>query len=115
VEDEPAVRAYVQEILSSNGYSVSEAQTAEETIFLSNGYGHPIQLLMTDIVLPQRRGTALAEELLDKRPAIKVLLMAGYIDRGRRNDTALTRRMPFIQKPFTKEVLLAKVREVLDF
>jgi len=113
VEDEPIVRAFVHEVLSTFGYTVLEVRTAEEAMFLSNGYEHPIQLLVTDVVLPLGRGTRLAEDLCRKRPDMKVLLMSGHIDQSHTDDTSLTRQLPFLQKPFTSAVLLAKVQEVL--
>jgi len=93
---------------------VLEVRTAEEALFLSNGYEHPIHLLRTDIVLSARPGTKLAEELLSKRPALKVLLISGHVNQSHVGHASLTSQLPFIQKPFTNEVLLAKVREVLD-
>ncbi|MDH5640112.1 MAG: PAS domain S-box protein [Nitrospira sp.] len=114
VEDEPIVRAFVHEVLSTFGYTVLEVRTAEEAMFLSKGYEHPIQLLVTDVVLPFGRGTKLAEELRRKRPGIKILLMSGYVDQTRMADKEISAQLPFLQKPFTHEVLLAKVREALD-
>ena len=114
VEDEPFAQAVIRAALSDFGYTVLEARTAEEAISLSNGYEHPIQLLVTDVVLPLGRGTKLAQDLQEKRPDIKIILMSGYIEHGRTADTTRTRQLPFLQKPFTSEVLLAKVREVLD-
>ena len=113
VEDEHNVRSFVHEVLSMFGYTVLEVRTAEEAMFLSNGYQQPIQLLITDVILPLGRGTRLAEDLRQKRPDMKVLLMSGYIDQSRTDDTELTRQLPFLQKPFTSEVLLAKVQKVL--
>ncbi|MDH5669151.1 MAG: PAS domain S-box protein [Nitrospira sp.] len=114
VEDEPIVRAFVNEVLSTFGYTVLEVRSAEEAMFLSNGYEQPIHLLVADVVLPLGRGTKLAEELQQKRPTIKVLLMSGYIDKNRLIDKEITAKLPFLQKPFAHEALLAKVREALD-
>lgn len=114
VENEPNVRAFVNEVLSTCGYTVLEVRTAEEAMFLSNGYEQPIHLLVADVVLPFGRGTKLAEELRRKRLDIKVLLMSGYIDQSYLMDKEMAEQLPFLQKPFTHEALLAKVREALD-
>ena len=114
VEDEPTVRSFVHEVLSAFGYTVLEVTTAEEAMFVSNGYEQPIQLLVTDVVLPQGRGTALAKEMCRTRPGIKILLMSGYIDQSLTADNEMTAQLPFLEKPFTREVLLAKVREALE-
>jgi PAS domain S-box-containing protein len=113
VEDEPIVRAFTREVLVGAGYTVLEVGTAEEAKFLSNGYEARIHLLLTDVILPVGRGTALAEELSRRRTDMQILLMSGYIDQNV-TDTALAARLPFIQKPFTGETLLQRVREVLD-
>ena len=91
-----------------------EVRTAEEAMFLSHSYEHPIHVLITGIVLSQKRGTDLPKELGNKRPALKILFMSGHVEQIERDDVSLTRKIPVLQKPFTKEVFLAKVREVLD-
>ncbi|MEC4888857.1 MAG: PAS domain S-box protein [Nitrospira sp.] len=114
VEDEPIVRAFARQVLTDHGYAVLEAATAEEALFLSNGYDNTIHLLLSDVVLPSGGGPLLAKHLRNQRSTIKVLLMSGYIDRGFSIADNLADTTPFIQKPFTQEVLLQKIRSVLD-
>ncbi|MGA6826537.1 PAS domain S-box protein [Nitrospira sp. NS4] len=114
VEDEPIVRAFARQVLTDHGYAVLEAATAEEGLFLSNGYDNTIHLLLSDVVLPTGGGPLLAKHLRNQRSSIKVLLMSGYIDRGFSIADNLADTTPFIQKPFTQEVLLQKIRTVLD-
>ena len=114
VEDEPIVRAFARQVLTDHGYAVLEAATAEEALFLSNGYDNTIHLLLSDVVLPTGGGPLLAKHLRSQRSNIKVLLMSGYIDRGFSIADNLADTTPFIQKPFTQEVLLQKIRTVLD-
>jgi len=114
VEDEPIVRAFARQVLTDHGYAVLEAATAEEALFLSNGYDNTIHLLLSDVVLPSGGGPLLAKHLRNQRSSIKVLLMSGYIDRGFNIADNLADTTPFIQKPFTQEVLLQKIRAVLD-
>ncbi len=114
VEDEPIVRAFARQVLTDHGYAVLEAATAEEALFLSNGYDNTIHLLLSDVVLPSGGGPLLAKHLRSQRSNIKVLLMSGYIDRGFNIADNLADTTPFIQKPFTQEVLLQKIRSVLD-
>ena len=114
VEDEPIVRGFARQVLTDHGYTVLEATTAEEALFLSNGYDNTIHLLLSDVVLPAGGGPILAKHLRSQRPNIRVLLMSGYIDRGFTVSDAITDSTPFLQKPFTQEVLVQKIREVLD-
>ena len=113
VDDEPGIRALVAKILRREQYEVIEASTAVEAGMLADTQARPLQLLVTDIVLPDHPGTRLAEQLTASIPALKVLYMSGYTD----DERARTGEMPpgakFLQKPFTLSALVAKVRESL--
>lgn len=114
VEDEPSVRTLVRAMLSAEGYRVLEAETAESAIELSDGYASPIHLLITDVVLPRVRGGALAQQLSLRRSEMKILLMSGYLDPIRAEETTLMARLPFLQKPFTRASFLQRVRAALE-
>ncbi|HEX8984322.1 MAG TPA: ATP-binding protein [Bryobacteraceae bacterium] len=107
-EDDEKVRALVRTVLDAHGYTVLEAGSAREALLFRSRYTGPIDLLLTDLVLPQVSGRELANQILAIMPGIKVLLMSGY------TETALEPGVEFVQKPFTPEVLCRRVREVLD-
>lgn len=114
VEDEDGVRELLWKVLTEYGYTVLEARHGRDALSVTSGYGHPIQLMVTDVVMPEMGAGQLVDELLTVRPELKVLYISGYTDdevmrRGiTRSDAA------FIHKPFTSEELMRKVREVLD-
>ena len=113
VEDEDGVRELIWKILTEHGHTVLEARHGRDAMAVAAGYEHPIQLLLSDVVMPEMGAGELADQLLAGRPEMKVLFISGYtsdevVRRGiSRSDVA------FIQKPFTTEELMLKVREVL--
>jgi signal transduction histidine kinase/ActR/RegA family two-component response regulator len=113
VEDEDGVRELLWKILTDHGHTVLEARHGRDALTVAGGYKHPIQLLLTDVVMPEMGAGELVDQLLAQRPDLKVLFISGYtsdelLRRGiSRQDAA------FIQKPFTAEDLMRKVREVL--
>jgi DNA-binding NtrC family response regulator len=111
VEDETYVRDVACEILESEGYQVLTAKSAKEALHMFEDRG-PIDLLLTDIVMPGMNGQDLARQLTSRHPALKTIYMSGYADVfGSPKGQELTRS--FIQKPFTLESLTEKVKEVL--
>jgi len=112
VEDESEVRALVNDVLSGRGYRVLMADGPVEALKLASRTHEPIDLLVTDVVMPDMNGLALAERLLADRPEMKVLYMTGYS-----NDVVLAPGTPqagsLIEKPFTPRQLSGRVREVL--
>jgi len=114
VEDEAAVRLLLRDILESNGYIVLEASRAAEALEASERHGGPIQLLLTDVVMPDISGRKLADRLKTLRPEAKVLYMSGYTDTAIVQHGLLEPGVAFLQKPFTPEALSRRVREVLD-
>jgi PAS domain S-box-containing protein len=114
VEDEPAVRSVVSRALTGLGYTVLEASNGGDALELVQRFPRPIALLLTDLVMPQLGGFALAAQMAAQRPAIRVVFMSGY------NDTASIRRedlgagQAFLQKPFTRVDLARAVRAALD-
>ncbi len=113
-EDEDMVRALVTNILQDNGYTVLAAGHSEEAFRLSGRHEKPIHLLVTDVVMPGMSGRELAERLASSRPKMKVLYISGYTDDAVLRHGVQAEGMPFLQKPFTPDALLRKVREVLE-
>lgn len=114
VEDEATLRTLVNNVLTRNGYKVLVADSGEAALEISNRYPETIHILLTDIVMPGMGGCQLRDELVKARSDIKVLLMSGYAgDSVDQNGFALS-GMPFIEKPFTPDELIAKLREVLS-
>jgi PAS domain S-box-containing protein len=114
VEDAQRVREVVREILEMSGYRVLPAGLGPDAIELARQHAGPIQLLITDVVMPQMSGRELAQRLTALRPDLRVLYMSGYTDDAIVRHGVLAEGMPFLSKPFTPEALAAKVREVLD-
>lgn len=113
VEDEEQVRAILRQILENQGYHVLSASHGEEALAISRGPGD-IQLMITDVVMPQMSGRELAERVVAARPSLRVLFMSGYTDDAIVRHGLLADRLSFIQKPFDPATVARKVREVLD-
>jgi CheY-like chemotaxis protein len=115
VEDEPLVRELARKILHDLGYTVlAAANGAEAGRILQDATGTPIDLLITDVVMPQIGGKALAEHVWRRYPRVKVLFISGYATDSIIRDGRLTPGMHFLAKPFTRISFARKVREVLD-
>jgi signal transduction histidine kinase len=114
VEDQEKVRALVRDMLEANGYAVLEAGHGVEALSVCETHPGPIQLVLTDVVMPEMGGRELAERLTAPRPEARVLYMSGYTEHAINRQGSLDARAPFIQKPFSSDVLARKVREVLD-
>jgi PAS domain S-box-containing protein len=113
VDDEEGVRKLCCAVLQSNGYNVLEADTALSALAAYDHNGHKVDLLVTDIVMSHMNGFELAATLSERTPALKILYMSGYREQA---VAGIPGRAPitFLNKPFTPDALLAKVREVLD-
>jgi two-component system, cell cycle sensor histidine kinase and response regulator CckA len=111
VDDEEGVRKLVAAILKSNGYDVLEAANGPAALTVYEKNSHKIGLVLTDIVMPQMSGVEFGREIAGRAPGLRILYMSGYRNiTGEDGDVP----QPFLHKPFTPDVLLAKVREVLD-
>ncbi|HWZ37860.1 MAG TPA: ATP-binding protein [Bradyrhizobium sp.] len=113
VEDDPNVRAYVVEALSSVGYCVVEAVDAEAalTLLASNT---KVQLMLTDVVMPGMNGRALADAVRQSHPSVKTLFMTGYSRNAIVHQGRLDPGVSLIQKPFSQASLAARIRSMLD-
>ena len=113
VEDDPDVRAYVVETLSALNYSVREAANAEAALGILSDSG-PVDLLLTDVVMPGMNGRKLAEAALHRRPGLKVLYMTGYSRNAIVHQGRLDAGVSLMQKPFSQNVLAMRVRTILE-
>lgn len=112
VEDEPFVREATCRILQSAGFVVLAAGDAEEALTLNQQSSEPLDLLMSDLVLPGRNGRQLAEDVQRRWPAVPVLLTSGYLEVSCDHD-APEARTYFLQKPYSKSELVEKLAMIL--
>jgi CheY-like chemotaxis protein len=113
VEDEAQVRELTQRMLRQLGYSVLTATRGDEAIELSAKHAGEISLLVTDVVMPNMSGKQVADTLVVSRPGLKVLFLSGYTDNTVVNHRVLDSNVNFLAKPFSRETLARKIREVL--
>jgi PAS domain S-box-containing protein len=113
VEDEAAVRDLAVRVLRQLGYTVLEATDGVDALRVVGEYPVAIDLLLTDVVMPQLGGAVLVERLRETHPRLKVLFMSGYTDHTIIRHSLLDPGVAFLQKPFAPELLARKVREVL--
>jgi PAS domain S-box-containing protein len=114
VEDEAMLRRAAREILELQGYQVLSAAGGHEAAQAAGRHAGPIHLLLTDVVMPEMSGPAVAARLATARPDMKVLYMSGYTDGAIAHHGVLEPGVAYLSKPFTIDSLTAKVRAVLD-
>jgi CheY-like chemotaxis protein len=113
VEDEKGVRELAREYLETSGYQVIEAEDGHTALELAAMHAGPIDVLLTDVVMPGIGGRELAERVVQIRPGIKILYMTGYTDRAIVHHGILETDAVLLQKPFTLATLASKLREIL--
>ncbi len=113
-EDSESLRKLAQTNLEFAGFRVMSAHSGEEALEIATRHGTTFDLLLTDVVMPGMNGRVLAEQLLPRQPGLKVLYMSGYTDSFITGHGVLEPGTNLLHKPFTEEVLIRKVREVLD-
>ncbi len=114
VEDDADVRDLARRVLQRQGYTLLEAGDGEEALRLAARHPGSVHLLLTDVVMPGMSGVALAEDLAQTQPDLKVLFMSGYLDDAVAHHGVLEDSVAFLRKPFTPKTLARKVRAVLD-
>ncbi|MGA8766669.1 MAG: ATP-binding protein, partial [Candidatus Acidiferrales bacterium] len=114
VEDEESLRKLILSMLSENGYAVLEAANAIQAMEIARQVQGKIDLLLTDVVMPGMNGSELADQLVSLYPGIKTLYMSGYTEFAVPLSNIVWQERPLLQKPFTQQNLLRKIREVLE-
>jgi PAS domain S-box-containing protein len=113
-EDDEIVRRLVIEVLQRYGYQVLEASSTAEALLIGERHPGPINLLLSDVVMPEMNGPELSSRLQQLRPEMKVLYMSGYTDNAIVLQRMADEARNFIQKPFVPDALVRRVREILD-
>lgn len=108
------MRQLVNSTLESFGYRVLSAGNPHDALSLAAAHNGPLQLLLTDVIMPGLDGRELYQQLSEGRPGLKVLYMSGYTDNAITHHGVLTEGAAFLQKPFAIRLLLEKVRAGLD-
>ncbi len=114
VEDAEPLRKLAQTFLEAGGFRVLSAESGERALEVMASFGETFDLLLTDVVMPGINGRVLAEQMLPRQPGMKVLYMSGYTDSFIAGHGVLDPGTHLLHKPFTEEILIRKVREVLD-
>jgi CheY-like chemotaxis protein len=115
VEDEPAVRGLAKRVLTQRGYRVLEAADGAIALRLAAGHVGEIDLVLSDVDMPNLGGRGMVEELKELSPEMRVLFMSGYPKEEIFPEPARARRTPYLQKPFTAEALCNEVRQALGY
>lgn len=114
VEDEVALRNLTVHILKGKGYTVLSADNAARTLDLVCRYDRQIDLLLTDVIMPDQSGPELVSEIRKRFPQLKVLYMSGYSKNAMAEQGILSVDSKLIVKPFSTQALLTKIRAVLE-
>ncbi len=114
VEDDTAVRKAVRFILQKTGYQVLEAGDGEEAMQVFEQHAGPVDLLLTDVLLPGKSGPELAGQVREKQPGMKILYVSGYSKRAVVDQEVSRKGAEFLRKPFSLDELVVKVRKVLE-
>jgi CheY-like chemotaxis protein len=114
VEDEPAVRELVRRTLERRGYRVLVAPTPADAVEIARRQPDGIQLLLSDVILPQMSGRKVASLVAERQADLRVLYMSGYTDESVAYHGIVEQGAAFLQKPFTPDALARKVREALN-
>jgi two-component system cell cycle sensor histidine kinase/response regulator CckA len=114
VEDEASLRSLIEQVLGNQGYKLLVAGMGEAALDMVKRHNGPIDLLVTDVVMPKMGGRQLAEQMKTLHPEMKIIFMSGYTNNALLHNESLDEGALFLQKPFTPDVLLRKVREALN-
>ncbi len=114
VEDEEVLRVFLRNILERSGYKVLEARRGDEGLQIGDATKSPIHLLITDVIMPEMGGPELALRIASSHPETRILFISGYADGALDHSHVVPENAAFLQKPFTPNTLVKKVREVLQ-
>jgi two-component system, cell cycle sensor histidine kinase and response regulator CckA len=114
VEDEAAVRASLRRLLELHGYTVLEARNGSEALKVYEAHEGQVDLVLTDVVMPEMGGIELVERLRSGRPDLKVLFISGYAERALTSNGSIPQGTGYLEKPFTAETLMRRLREVIE-
>jgi PAS domain S-box-containing protein len=114
VEDQDGIRELARDFLESCGYKVLVSKDGAEALGIAERHKDPIDLLVTDVIMPKVNGRELAQRLTAMRPSVRVLYMSGYTERAASHHDILEQDTICLEKPFSLRTLAAKVREALD-
>ena len=114
VEDEDAVRAVASRVLKEHGYAVREARNGREALTILERPDHGIELVLTDVVMPDMGGIELADRVSQVHPDVRIVYMSGYTEGDKLQPGLRNSPYPFLQKPFSPEILAVRIREALD-
>jgi CheY-like chemotaxis protein len=115
VEDEPSVRYLARDVLKAQGYEVLSAANGQDALHAAREHrGAPIELVFTDVIMPQMSGKVMAEWLKTTYPDLKILFTSGYTDDAIAHHGVLEAGVEFLPKPYLPATLVHKVREMLD-
>ena len=113
VEDQAAIRMLAEDVLTDAGHSVLSASNGRAALQTAQKHSSPIELLITDVVMPGMSGPDLADQLIKSRPGLIVLFISGFTDHALLHRGTMEQGTAFLQKPFLPEELIAKVNELL--
>jgi PAS domain S-box-containing protein len=114
VEDDPEVLRLTRDMLASQGYKVLEASGGEEAVRVWESVEGAVDLLLTDVIMPQMSGPQLAQRLLERKPGLRVLYMSGYTIDAIAQRGGVDHDLHLLAKPFTREALGTRIRRLLD-
>jgi two-component system, cell cycle sensor histidine kinase and response regulator CckA len=114
VEDEPQVRQVLARTLASLGYDVTVTASGDEALGVAAARPRPFDLVVTDVVMPGMSGLEVVRALRARWPDLPALVLSGYTDDRFLRDDVEGERLPFLQKPFTRDALAAEVRRLLE-
>ena len=114
VEDEESVRAFSARALKTTGYEVFEAGSGEEALEVLDEIGDKVDLVISDVVMPEMDGPTLLGHLRKRIPDVRVIFVSGYAEESVRKDIADDRSVEFLAKPYSLDQINSKVKEVLS-
>ena len=113
-EDEEAIRSLIAKMLEDSGYRVITASDGEAALAAARATNGPIDLILTDVVMPRLSGPETVRRLREYRPDMKVIFMSGYSDETSLRAMVTNTKAEILEKPFTRQLMLSAIRKALD-